>query len=214
MEKKNKAARAVNTALGLIVIISVILFSPLFGYARGFSTAEQRQPAAANQDDYMLSPTGIVQNAAATPRPTPQPTPTPVVLPSAPPAPDPTPVPTPRPVAVQQPVPQPVQPVQQQEPQQAWTPETYWEGEGDGYGYDADAGAADAGYEQEPSEPVVYEGLGEGAENGVISTESADIVINADMGGGEADMGGGEAAVDYSVPFQQDNSEGEAYTIG
>ena len=47
MEKKNKAAKAINTALGLIVIVAVIIFSPLFGYGRGFASPEQRAAAAA-----------------------------------------------------------------------------------------------------------------------------------------------------------------------
>ena len=78
MKRKNKAAKTVNTALGLIVIIAVILFSPIFGYARGFAVPEQQQaaPAAA----YESSAPGY-GSPAATPRPTAQPTPTPVVPP-------------------------------------------------------------------------------------------------------------------------------------
>ena len=91
MSRKNKAARAVNVALGLIVIMAVIRASPLFGYGRGFSTPEQREAAAAQAE----APSEIyrVQPSASTPRPTPKPTPTPVVLPSAPPTPEPTPQP-------------------------------------------------------------------------------------------------------------------------
>ena len=204
MEKKNKAAKAINTALGLIVIVAVILFSPLFGYARGFSTPEQRQAAAQPSADTMpLSYSA--PSTPAIPRPTMAPTPTPVVLPTAPPTPDPTPTPTPRPVAVQQPVQQ--QPVQQVQPQN-WTPEGYWEGEE----YDEDAGAADAGSEGTEEPPPSYEGLGEQVENGVISTGGADIVFENDMGGGEQ-ISYTEPTIDYSAPVQQESSEGEAFTI-
>ena len=104
MKQKQKAAKSVNIALGLIVIVAVIIFSPLFGYGRGFASPEQRAAAAAPA----VQATSEPLPAAATPRPTPPPTPTPVVLPSAPPAPQPTPVATPRPV-VPQPVQQPIQ---------------------------------------------------------------------------------------------------------
>ena len=212
MKKKNKAAKAVNTALGLIVILAVILCSPLFGYARGFAAPGQRQ-AADVQSDTGTEQTFGAARAAATPRPTAQPTPTPVVLPSAPPAPSPTPVPTPKPVPVQQPVQQAAQPVQQA--QQTWQEEAWWEGE---EGYEEEGGEE---YVETPPESYDYEGLGEQAENGVIATENADIVINTDMGGNDA---GGyiepapepvvEPAVDYAEPIQPDRSEGEAFVFG
>ena len=212
MKKKNKAAKAVNTALGLIVIFAVILCSPLFGYARGFAAPGQQQASAVQSDTGTEQTLGAVR-AAATPRPTAQPTPTPVVLPSAPPAPSPTPVPTPKPVPVQQPVQQAAQPVQQA--QQTWQEEAWWEGE---EGYEEEGGEE---YVETPPESYDYEGLGEQAENGVIATENADIVINADMGGGDA---GGytetvtepvvEPAVDYTAPIQPDRSEGEAFVFG
>lgn len=210
MKRKNKAAKAVNTALGLIVIVAVILCSPLFGYARGFATAEQRQAAPVPTD------VGSVQSyagAAVTPRPTAQPTPTPVVLPSAPPAPSPTPTPTPKPVAVQQPVQQPQQQaVQQPVQQQTWQEEYYWEGE---EGYEEEDGGE---YEETPAESYNYEGLGEQVENGMISTGNADIVFNTDMGGENTGGSAGyqettvQPANDYAPPTQ-DSSEGEAFVF-
>ena len=74
MKRKNKAAKTVNTALGLIVIIAVILFSPIFGYARGFAVPEQQQAAPAAAYESSAPSYG---SPAATPRPTAQPTPTP-----------------------------------------------------------------------------------------------------------------------------------------
>ena len=219
MEKKNRAAKLINVALGLILIVTVILFSPVFGFAGGFSSPEQRQSTSMPMSG--AAPQSAVQApVGATPRPTAMPTPTPVVLPSAPPAPSPTPVPTPKPVAVQQPVQQAAQPVQQAQTQ-SWQPEE-WAGE-EGYeGYEEDGEA-----EAAPQEPQSYEGLGEQAENGVIATENADIVINTDMGGGSdtgGDMGGGDATVpqepvsepvvEYTDPVQSDTSEGEAFMIG
>ena len=212
MEKKNKAAKLINTALGLMLIIVVILFSPLFGFAGGITSPEQRQSTSmpmsgAEPQSAALTPVG------ATPRPTAMPTPTPVVLPSAPPAPSPTPVPTPRPVAVPQPVQQAAQP-QQNIQQQTWQPEE-WTGE---EGYEEEGGEE---AEAAPAEPQSYEGLGEQAEGGVIATENADIVFNNDMGGG--DTAGTqepvyepvyEPTVEYSEPVQPDSSEGEAFTIG
>lgn len=210
MKRKNKAARAVNTALGLIVILAVILCSPLFGYARGFAAPGQREAAPAP-----VSESGVqsYQSAAATPRPTAQPTPTPVVLPSAPPAPSPTPVPTPRPAAVQQPVQQVQQPQQQaaqpqQNTQQVWQEEYYWEGE---EGYVEEEGGEYV--EETPAESYNYEGLGEQAENGVIATENADIVINTDMGGSTGYQEPAvQPAVDYAPPVQE-RSEGEAFVF-
>ena len=207
MEKKNKAAKAINTALGLIVIVAVILLSPLFGYARGFAGAGQQHAPSQNTGDSAQS--YAAAGIAATPRPTAQPTPTPVVLPSAPPAPSPTPVPTPKPVPVQQPV---QQVVQQQNAQPTWQEEYYWEGE---EGYVEEEGGESA---ETPAESYNYEGLGEQVENGMISTGSADIVFNTDMGGGDA--GGGteyqeptvQAPVDYVQPVL-DSSEGEVLTI-
>lgn len=114
MNKKNKAARAVNAALGLIVILAVIVMSPLFGYARGFASPEQRMAAAEAESQTEVRLT--LPTTAATPRPTPEPTPTPVVLPSAPPISQPTAAPTPKPVYT--PAPQ-----QNAAPAQAaWTP--------------------------------------------------------------------------------------------
>ncbi len=211
MKRKNKAAKTANTALGLIVIIAVILFSPLFGYARGFAAPEQQQaaPTAAFEGS-----TPNYGSTAATPRPTAQPTPTPVVLPTAPPAPSPTPVPTPKPVAVQQPVQQPVQPVQpvQQAAQPQWQEEYNWEGE---EGYVEETGDE---YLETPPESYNYEGLGEQAENGVIATENADIVFNNDTGGGDMSGNTGyqepvvQPATDY-VPPAQDDNEGEAFVF-
>ena len=229
MNKKQKAAKSVNVALGLIVILAVIIFSPLFGYARGFASAEQRRASALPAPQTTAAPLPV----AATPRPTPRPTPTPVVLPSAPPAPEPTPVVTPRPVAVQQPVHQAAaQPEQQTETQQAqeaaqetaeqpaeqtvqqpaeqpvqqyWPQEEYWGGE-----YEEDAGAADAGNEGGDDYTPDYSnsGLGEQVNNGMISTGNADIVINT---GGDTQY---QPEADYSQPLNQDASEGEAFTIG
>lgn len=111
MKRKNRAARAINAALGVIVILAVVLMSPLFGYARGFAGPEQRETYAVQQ-----TAQPVIQTAAETPRPTPAPTPTPVVLPSAPPTPEPTP----------QPLRTPAPPVQTQQPnpqaQQQWAP--------------------------------------------------------------------------------------------
>ena len=187
MEKKNRAAKLINVALGLILIVTVILFSPVFGFAGGFSSPEQRQSTSMPMSGAEPQ-SAVPQPVAATPRPTAMPTPTPVVLPSAPPAPSPTPVPTPKPVAVQQPV------------QQA----------AEGYEEDGEAEAV-------PEEPQSYEGLGEQAENGVIATENADIVINTDMGGGDTTVPQEpvtEPVVEYTDPIQSDTSEGEAFMIG
>ena len=134
MNKKNRAARAVNAALGIIVILAVVLMSPLFGYARGFSSPEQRETYAAQQ----TAAQPVAQAVTATPRPTPKPTPTPVVLPSAPPTPEPTP----------EPLRTPAPPVQTQQPnpqaQQQWTPvqnEEYEEYAEEDYGeYEEDSG--------------------------------------------------------------------------
>lgn len=208
MEKKNKAAKAVNTALGLIIIIAVILFSPLFGFAMGVATPEQRAASTVPAQAQLSAP---VPEAAATPRPTPQPTPTPVVLPSAPPAPDPTPVPTPRPVAVQQPVQQAAPQQAAQSAPQSWVPEEYWEGE---ESYEEEGGGEEAA--EAPAESYNYEGLGEQAENGVIATGSADIVFNTDMGGGDSYVPQTtvETTVDYGGSVSTDSSEGEAFNIG
>jgi len=210
MEKKNRAAKLINVALGLILIVTVILFSPVFGFAGGFSSPEQRQATSMPMSG--AEPQSVLpQSVGATPRPTAMPTPTPVVLPSAPPAPSPTPMPTPKPVAAVQPVQQAAQPVQQAAQPQSWQPEE-WEGE-EGYeGYEGDGEA-----EAAPEEPQSYEGLGEQAENGVITTENADIVINTDVGGGETTVPqepAYEPVVEYTDPVQTDSSEGEAFMIG
>ena len=201
MEKKNRAAKLINVALGLILIVTVILFSPMFGFAGGFSSPEQRQSTSMPMSGAEPQ-SAVPQPVAATPRPTAVPTPTPVVLPSAPPAPSPTPVPTPKPVAVQQ-------PVQQAQPQ-TWQPEERQGEEGyEGYEEDGEAEAV-------PEEPQSYEGLGEQAENGVIATENADIVINTDMGGDTTvpQEPVTEPVVEYTDPIQSDTSEGEAFMIG
>ena len=206
MDGKKKAAKLINTALGLIVILAVILASPLFGYGLGIATAEQRRAAAeavAEEEYYQY------QNPNATPRPTPQPTPTPVVLPSAPPTPEPTPEPTPRPKPV----------VNSQPVQQNWQQEAYLEEEYTG----EEEESAD-----NTEEPVDYAGLGEQpVENSsgelLVETENADIVIQT---------GGDTPAADPVAPMpepvaepepapeqpaaqiQQDSSEGEAFLIG
>ena len=87
MERKNKAAKAVNIALGLIVILAVVLASPLFGFGRGIASREQRMAAASPVSAGAQTGETAQPNVSATPRPTAQPTPTPVVLPTAPPAP-------------------------------------------------------------------------------------------------------------------------------
>ena len=114
MNRKNKAGRTVNIALGLMILLAVILFSPLFGFGLRFASREERMAAAREQS---AAPEPVVAAATATPRPTAKPTPTPVVLPTAPPTPVPTPPPTPAPT------PQPVQNVQAAEAyvQPAWT---------------------------------------------------------------------------------------------
>ena len=63
MNKKNRAARAVNAALGIIVILAVVLLSPLFGYARGFSSPEQRAADTVRQTPQPVhTPTPPAQN--------------------------------------------------------------------------------------------------------------------------------------------------------
>ena len=122
MKKKNKAAKTVNTALGLIILVMVILCSPLFGYARGIAPKERRVTTNISGETTETSPVWLAA-AETTPRPTAPPTPTPVVLPTAPPTPVPTPVPqhTPQPVvqrpAVQQPAYDDWQPEQQYQPE-------------------------------------------------------------------------------------------------
>lgn len=202
MEKKNRAARLINVSLGLLLIVAVILFSPVFGFAGGFAGSEQRQSSSIPLSG--AEPQSVLpQPVGATPRPTAMPTPTPVVLPSAPPAPDPTPVPTPRPVAVQQ-------PVQQAQPQQALQPEET----------EAEESYPETGDEETvvtPEAQIDYEGIGEQAENGVIATDNADIVINTDLGGGDSTAPQepvSEPVIEYTAPVQTDSSEGEAFMIG
>lgn len=213
MDKKNKAAKAINTALGLIVIFAVILASPLFGYARGFASAEQRQASMTQAD----TPVENTQSRiAATPRPTPLPTPTPVVLPSAPPTPDPTPVPTPAPIRftdvqqTTQTVQQPVQQTAQQPAQQTWQ-----QPEWDGGGIEEDAGAADAGNEDYGDE-YLDSGLGEqpvwtNTGGMLVETGNADIVIqtNGDNGGVYQPP---DSTSDYTQ-IQRDSSEGEVLVL-
>ena len=204
MDGKKKAAKLINTALGLIVILAVILASPLFGYGLGIATAEQRRAAAeavAEEEHYQY------QNPNATPRPTPQPTPTPVVLPSAPPTPEPTPEPTPRPKPV----------VNSQPVQQNWQHEEYLEEE---YTGEEEESA------ENTEEPVDYAGLGEQpVENSsgelLVETENADIVIQT---GGDTPAADPVDTVQEPAPepvpeqpstqIQQDSSEGEAFLIG
>jgi len=177
MERKNKAAKAVNIALGLIVILAVVLASPLFGFGRGIASREQRMAAASPVSAGAQTGETAQPNVPATPRPTAQPTPTPVVLPTAPPAPDPTPVPTRRPAAqapvVQQQVQQPVQ--------QAWPQEQDWQEEEEYVEPEEEDSAAEEG------ESYGGEELGSQAQDGVIETGSADLVIQ--IGDSSSDPG-------------------------
>ena len=207
MDRKRKAVKIINTALGLIIILAVILASPLFGFGLGLTTAEQRRAAA---EATPAVPYSRYSNTAATPRPTLAPTPTPVVLPSAPPTPDPTPEPTPRPAAARpaQTVTQPVQ--------QTWLQEEVPEGEEEAQNEETD------NTQEQPD----YTGLGEQpVENSsgelLVETQNADIVIQT------GDGGGGESAYipdqqqetvpvtepEPYVPISQDSNEGEAFSI-
>ena len=208
MDRKRKAVKIINTALGLIIILAVILASPLFGFGLGLTTAEQRRAAA---EATPTEPYSRYTNAAATPRPTLAPTPTPVVLPSAPPTPDPTPEPTPRPAAARpaQTVTQPVQ--------QTWQQEEPQEEE-----YEEEAQGEETDVTQEQPD---YAGIGEHAvENGsgelLVETENADIVIQTGDNGGENSYVP-EPVPEYApvsepepyVPISQDNNEGEMFAV-
>ena len=100
--------------------------------------------------------------------------------------------------------------VPQQAAQPQWQEEYYWEGE---EGYVEEGGEE---YVETPADSYNYEGLGEQAENGVISTGNADIVFNNDTGGDAGDTGYQEPvvqpAIDYPSPVQ-DNNEGEAFVF-
>lgn len=173
MKKKNKAARIVNKALGLLILLAVILCSPLFGYGLGFASREQRMAAAEAPTPMVGNDTAI---PSATPRPTPKPTPTPVVLPTAPPTPVPTPPPTPKPT------PQPVVNAQpaQQAAGQAWeqpegSAEGNWEGE-----------EAPAEQSENFAESAMAQGgdeIGSTITDGVIAAGGADLVFQTDDSG-------------------------------
>ena len=210
MSRKNKAARAVNVALGLIVILAVILASPLFGYGRGFSTPEQREAAAAAEAEtggYSILP------AAATPRPTPKPTPTPVILPSAPPTPEPTPVP------VRTPAPQ----VQQYAPpaQQAWAPqpapqEEYTEEEEYVEEENPQSAAGQMQWNDTGGEITENESGGQ-----YIGNDNFDLIFSDQSGTSTAQTVYDQPTVEQQsveqqsgdAGIQQDNVEGEAYFI-
>lgn len=209
MNRKDRAARAVNFALGMIVILAVVASSPLFGYARGFTTPEQRAASAEAEAETEVV---LIRPAAATPRPTPKPTPTPVILPSAPPTPEPTEPPVYQPVHT--PAPQAQQytaPVQQQ----AWTPEEIPEEE-----YEED-------WEEDEALPGTDSGIwsdtgGTAAENDIggqyIPNDNFDLIF-ADQGS----VSTAQTVEDQAPPaenygytesgFQQDEREGKVLFI-
>ncbi len=183
MKHKNRAVKTVNIALGLILLVMVILCSPLFGYARGFSPEDQRGAAPVSADTTRTSPSWSVP-VEATPRPTAPPTPTPVVLPTAPPTPEPTPVPqrTPQPQPVVQ------QPAVQQPVYNNWQPEQQYQPEPD---------YVEPGYEnvqpeeeqQSADEQQQFDGVGQITDTGnggVIQGSDGDLVINLPYGGGQS----------------------------
>jgi hypothetical protein len=215
MKKKRKAAKAVNTALGLIVILAVILSSPLFGYGRGFASKAEREASA--QMPASVQTTDLFPNAAATPRPTPKPTPTPVVLPSAPPLPDPTPEPTPQPAARPAAV--------QQNVQTNWNPdiyaqpeELYGEGDGDEGGEEASGGESyDMGTvggqiirTEDGSTMIENENVDLVIQTGVENTGETVYVENPVSE--ENIPGTSSETVEYG-PISQEGSEGEAFAI-
>ena len=197
MKNKNKAARAINTALGSIVLIMVILCSPLFGYARGFTPKDQRGAKPGAADATNTSPTWYVP-AEETPRPTAPPTPTPVVLPTAPPTPVPTPVPqykpqtTPQPV-VQQPVYNNWQPEPQYQPEPEYVEPEYVSGQAEEEQQAAEQQQSDTGGQ------ITDTGNG-----GVIQGSDGDLVINLPYGGG-----GQSTAVSVVMPEAGETGGGE-----
>lgn len=205
MKKKNKAARIVNKALGLLILLAVILCSPLFGYGLGFASREQRMTGAETPTPVVGSDTAI---PSATPRPTPKPTPTPVVLPTAPPTPVPTPPPTPKPT------PQPVVNAQpaQQAAGQAWEqPEGNWEGE-----------EAPAEQSENFAESAMAQGgdeIGSTITDGVIAAGGADLVFQTDDSGytppqPEASQPEGEASQAQPEASQEFSTEAEFFFPG
>ena len=214
MKRKNKAARTINTALGFIVIITVILFSPLFGYARGFASKEQREAAASAQS--VVSAPSVWTAAAATPRPTAPPMPTPVVLPTAPPTPEPTPVPQRAPQYVQQPaaVQQPVYSTWTQDEYQA-PEEEYAEQWSEQESEQEDAGIS-VSEEQQQDDTGGEITIGDGG--AAVQGDDADLVINIPgFGDGQSDAisiaisGGDDVGVQQPI---QDKGEGEPFSIG
>ena len=169
MNRKNKAGRTVNIALGLMILLAVILFSPLFGFGLRFASREERLAAAREQS---AAPEPVVPAATATPRPTAKPTPTPVILPTAPPTPVPTPPPTPAPT------PQPVQNPQpaQTYVQPAWTPpEELTESE---------AAPVDGSAESFAENALAQGGeeIGSSVSGGIIEAGGADLVFQTGDG--------------------------------
>ena len=169
MNRKNKAGRTVNIALGLMILLAVILFSPLFGFGLRFASREQRLAAAREQS---AAPEPAVAAVTATPRPTAKPTPTPVVLPTAPPTPVPTPPPTPAPT------PQPVQNVQPAEAyvQPAWTPSEEIA--------ETEAAPADGSAESFAESAMAQGGgeLGSSVTDGIIQAGGADLIFQTEDG--------------------------------
>ncbi len=222
MKNKNRAAKAVNTALGLILLAMVILCSPLFGYARGFSPKDQRGVTSVSADTTRTSPSWPALTEA-TPRPTAPPTPTPVVLPTAPPTPEPTPVPqhTPQPQpVVQQPVYNNWQPEQQYQPEPVYVEPEYedWQPE------EEQQPAAEQ-QQIEAGGQIVDTGNG-----GVIQGSDGDLVINLPYsGGGQStavsvvmpevvesgggDLGGGDAGGGGEVVTQPSQDVSEAMPL-
>lgn len=203
MKRKNRAARAVNAALGVIVILAVVLMSPLFGYARGFADPEQREAYAVQQ-----TAQPVIQTAAETPRPTPAPTPTPVVLPSAPPTPEPTP----------QPLRTPAPPVQTQQPnpqaQQQWAPvqnQEYEEYAEEDYGdYEADGGEDWSAQEDTGGTPTESE-----SGTQIIENNNFDLVFQDQTTQGNTSVAQGHepASEQTAFDFSPDANEGMVIAI-
>lgn len=203
MKRKNRAARAVNAALGVIVILAVVLMSPLFGYARGFADPEQREA-----DTVQQTAQPVIQTAAETPRPTPAPTPTPVVLPSAPPTPEPTP----------QPLRTPAPPVQTQQPnpqaQQQWAPvqnQEYEEYAEEDYGdYEADGGEDWSAQEDTGGTPTENE-----SGTQIIENNNFDLVFQDQTTQGNTSVAQGHepAGEQTAFDFSPDANEGMVIAI-
>ena len=204
MKRKNRAARAVNAALGIIVILAVVLLSPLFGYARGFSSPEQRAADTVRQ-----TPQPVVQAAAATPRPTPKPTPTPVVLPSAPPTPEPTPQPvhTPTPPAQNQ-------QTNQQTVQQQWTPvqnQEYEEYADEDYGDYEEDGGEDWSTQEDTGGTATENDSG----TQIIQNDNFDLVFQDQTTGNSVSVAQGyePAGEQTAFDFSPDANEGMVIAI-